>query len=417
MTLKNRIYGHSLSAIEKELIFSREDTGFVRPIHASGAVFSLDPSPFLQTPKREVYITHCPPPGKHALIQATVSAVRQDIMRDRDGYYTLVVKDVEAWSPVDPNTLVRKQGLLSPDEIRDYFTQPYTGEEEMVDRVALCSALYAVSSPPLPEEKGGVYAAVLGKRKPWLGFRKSLGIIPREFQKISSPYYYSISDQEKKVPNTQAEEINLAYHNPERFPMHIPVVLDEVEVRSAKTYSLDMQSLSPMVTAFMLDALIIRPEIPASLESYVTDSLYTVLEEFKGSGWVPYTQDFSSLVPRLSLSFARYNAHLKLSKEDVTQAVDLWSDMYYQAKRVVSTQYEVSQLYRLDDNSRKLYLNLVESYGLETPIPLNVVREQNALFRNDWDFEEAINTLNRYGLLTKPGHDSIKILDNRPVKA
>ncbi|HIH27344.1 MAG TPA: hypothetical protein HA256_05080, partial [Methanoregulaceae archaeon] len=108
---------------------------------------------------------------------------------------------------------------------------------------------------------------------------------------------------------------------------------------------------------------------------------------------------------------------LKLSKEDVTQAVDLWSDMYYQAKRVVSTQYEVSQLYRLDDNARKLYLNLVESYGLETPIPLNVVREQNALFRNDWDFEEAINTLNRYGLLTKPGHDSIKILDNRSVKA
>lgn len=417
MTLKTRMYGHSLSAIEKELIFSREDTGFVRPIHASGAVFYLDPSPFLQTPKREVYIAHCPPPGKHALIQATVSEVRQDIMRDRDGYYTLVVKYVEAWSPVDPNTLVGKQGLLSRDEIRDYFTKPYTGEEEIVDRVALCSALYAVSSPPLPEEKGGVHAAVLGKRKPWLGFRKSLGIIPREFQKISSPYYYSISDQEKKVPNTQAEEINLAYHNPERFPMHIPIVLDEVEVRSATTYSLDMQSLSPMVTAFMLDALITRPEIPASLESYVTDSLYTVLEEFKGSGWVPYTQDFSSLVPRLSLSFARYNAHLKLSKKDVTQAVDLWSDMYYQAKRVVSTQYPVSQLYRLDDNARKLYLNLVESYGLETPIPLNEVREQRALFRNDWDFEEAINTLNRYGLLTRPGHDSIKILDNRSVKA
>nr|HPM60968.1 hypothetical protein [Methanoregulaceae archaeon] len=85
MTLKNRIYGHSLSAIEKELIFSREDTGFVRPIHSSGALFCLDPSPFLQSPKREVYLAQCPPPEKHALIRARVSEARQDIMKDRDG--------------------------------------------------------------------------------------------------------------------------------------------------------------------------------------------------------------------------------------------------------------------------------------------------------------------------------------------
>ncbi|MCA9704206.1 MAG: hypothetical protein KC400_10260, partial [Methanolinea sp.] len=131
----------------------------------------------------------------------------------------------------------------------------------------------------------------------------------------------------------------------------------------------------------------------------------------------PYKQDFSSLVPRLSRSFARYHAHLKLSKKDVSEAVDLWSDMYYRARKVVSTQYEVSRLYRLDDNSRKLYLDLVDSFGLEIPIPLQEVRTHVTSFRNQWDFEEALDTLNRYGLLTKPGHDSIKILDNRSVKA
>lgn len=417
MTLKNRIYGHSLSAIEKELIFSREDTGFVRPIHSSGALFSLDPSPFLQTPKREVYVAHCPPPKKNALIRARVSEVRQDIMKDRDGYYTLVVKYVDAWSPVDPNTLVSKRGLVSSEEVRHFFTIPYLGEEEIVDSVALCSALYAVSSPPLLEEKGGINAAVLGKKKPWLGFKSSLAIIPREFRQVTSPYYYAIAEQEKKVENTKAEEINLAYHNPERIPMHIPVVLDKVEVQPSKNYALDIQSLSPMVTAFMLDALIIRPEIPVSLESYVTDTLYSVIQEFKGSGWAPYKQDFSSLVPRLSLSFARYNAHLKLSKKDVTQAVDLWSDMYYRAKKVVSSQYHVAQLYRLDDNARKLFLDLVDAYGLEIPIPLEEVRKQLPAFRSEWDFDEALNTLHRHGLLTKPRHDSIKILDNRSVKA
>jgi hypothetical protein len=410
------MYGHSLSAIEKELIFYREDTGFVRPIHSSGTVFYLDPSPFLQTPKREVYIAHCAPPEKGTLVKASVSAVHQDRMKDRDGFYTLVVKNVDAWSPIDPNTVLTKRGILSPDEIHDYFTKPYQGEEEIVDSVALCSALYAVSSPPLHEEKGGVYAAILGKKKPWLGFKKSLNIIPKEFRKTTSPFYYTISEQEKNIENTKAKEINLAYLNPERLAMHIPVVLDDVEIRSTKSYSLDMQSLNPMVTAFILDSLIIKPQIPSNLESYVTDTLYKIVDEFKGSGWVPYTQDFGSLVPRLSLSFARYQAHLKLSKKDVTEAVDLWSDMYYRAKKVVSTQYSVSRLYRLDDKSRKLYIELVDSYGLEIPIPLNEVRKQITSFRNESDFEEALDTLNRHGLLIKPGHGSIKILDNRSVK-
>jgi hypothetical protein len=417
MTLKNRMYGHDLSTIEKELIFSRKDTGFVRPIHSSGAVFCLDPSPFLQTPKRDVYVAHCPPPKQGTLINVSVSAVKEEILKDRAGYYTLVIHDVDAWSHIDPNTLLTRRGIISPDEIHDFFTKPWLGEEEIVDGVALCSALYAVSSPPFLEEKGGICAAILGKKKPWLGFKKSMNIIPREFRKVTSPFYYTQSEQEKMVDHIKADEINLAYLNPEQRPMHIPVPLDDVEVRPQKDYSLDMESISPMVTAFILDSLMIQPKIPSSLESHVTDCLHTVVEEFKGSGWVPYKQDFSSLVPRLSLSFARYQSHMKLSKKDVNQAVEVWSVMYYRAKKVVSTQYEVSRLYRLDDKSRKLYFDLVDAYELEISIPLSEVRKQITSFRNEWDFEEALDTLNRNGLLIKPGQDTIKILDNRSVRA
>ena len=266
------------------------------------------------------------------------------------------------------------------------------------------------------KKKAGCTRPVLGKKKPWHGFRKSLDIIPREFLKDNSPFFYSIAEKEKNVEPIRADEINLAYLNPEKFPMHIPIVLDEIEVRSPKEYSLDMQSLNPLVTAFILDSLLLKPEIPPGLESHVTDTLYAVIDEFKGSGWVPYKQDFGSLVPRLSLAFARYHSHLKLSKKDVTQAVDTWSDMYYQAKSVVSTQYEVSRLYRLDDRSRKLYIDLVDAFQLETPIPMQEVRTQITSFRNEWDFDEALDTLNRNGLLIKPGQDIIKILDNRPVK-
>ncbi len=85
--------------------------------------------------------------------------------------------------------------------------------------------------------------------------------------------------------------------------------------------------------------------------------------------------------------------------------------------RQVFSQYHVSQLYRVDDTARKLYLDLVDAYGLEISIPLEEVRKQIPSFRSEGDFEEALDTLNRYGLLTKPRHDRIKILDNRSVKA
>jgi len=417
MALKNRIYGHSLSSIERELIFSREDTGFVRAIHASGNIFYLDPSPFLKTPRREVYVAHCPPPAQGDLIQASVSSVDTDIMKDRAGYYSLAVKHVESWTPIDPNSLPRRKNVLSQEEIRGYFSMPYRGEEKVVDEIALCSALYAVSSPPLGDEKGGVFAAILGKAKPWSGFKRSMGIIPGEFRKTTSPYYYHIAPHEDTVRSVNAYEVNLAYLNPERLPMHIPVVLDDVEVRASKSYTQDLQSLNPMVTAFILDSLMIRPEIPAGLDSYVTDTMYSVIEDFKGAGYVPYQQNFDSLVPRLSLAFARFHSHLTLSKKDVTAAVDVWSDMFYRAKRVVTDQYEVSRLYRLDDASRRLYLDLVASFELEQAIPLSDVREQITYFKTPESFDEALSILNQQGLLLKPGPGTIKILDNRSVKA
>jgi hypothetical protein len=64
-----------------------------------------------------------------------------------------------------------------------------------------------------------------------------------------------------------------------------------------------------------------------------------------------------------------------------------------------------------------LYLDRVDSSGLEIAIPLHEVRAQITSFRSQYDFDEAPDNLNRNGLQIKPGHDSIKILDNRPVKA
>ena len=56
-----------------------------------------------------------------------------------------------------------------------------------------------------------------------------------------------------------------------------------------------------MVTAFILDSLLIRPTIPSSLESYVTETLHTVVEEFKGSGWARTGRTLVSWFPGSAL--------------------------------------------------------------------------------------------------------------------
>lgn len=408
--LQQRMYGYSLSEIEKELIFRRENTGFVRPLNRAGTVFYLDPSPFLPTQKREVYVSLSAPPSEKTLIRVTVSDIKEEVMKDRGGYYTLSIKLISSWEKIDPNTLVSRKPLISPDEVKDYFTLPYTGEEEIVDEVALCSALYAVSSPALHDVKGGIRAAVFGKKKAWTGFRRGMEIIPLELKKPSSDYFYRIANEDKGIADLAGKEINLAYLNPGPTPMDIPMVL-EVGQRSLSSYKEAMDSQKPLVTAFMLDALMIQPEVPDTLERFMADTLYELVSDVKGAGSIPYMQDFSSFIPRLGASFSRYHSRFEVRKEDIQKSVEMWSDMFYRAKKTVSTEHPVSRLYRLSDNARKLYIDLYDLFGIDIPISITDVMKEICIFRNEWDYDEALDDLNRQGLIIRLNHERIKLLD------
>jgi len=403
------MYGYSLSSIEKELIFRRKDTGYVRPIHSTGQVFYLDPSPFLKTPKRDLYYATFPPPGG-ALIQASVDEVRDEIYRDKSGYYRLTVKTIENWKFIEPKAIHRNKSELAPEEVLHFFTMPFSGEEDNVNQIALCSLLYAVSSPPIMNEQGGIHAAILGEKRPWNGFQKCMKVIPSEFKRPSSDYFYKISPRDEDYQGKN-KEVNLAYLNPDKSAMHIPVVFDEIDVRSSKSYHLDAESLTPFITGFVLDSLLLEPEMPEGLEKNIMDAVHEVMNDFKGSGFVPYKQDFSDLIPKLGLSIARFHSHGKLTSQDIQRVVELWTDMFYKAKRVVSTQHEVSRLYRLDDNSRKLYLSLLDAFTLESPVPITEIRSLSRLFRNSDDLDKALHNLNLQGLIIITNQNSIRILD------
>lgn len=409
-SLNQRMYGYSFSEIEKEILFRQKDLGFVRPVNTEGTIFYLDPSPFLRTPKREVYIALCTPPPKGALIRVFVSETREEIFKDLAGYFRLLIHCITSFEQVDPKTLIRHRSLLSPDEITDFFKMPYIGEEEIVDEIAMCSALYTISSPPLPDQKGGINAAVLGKTKPWHGFKRSMDIIPAELKRESSDYFYRLSIQEEDYSNLPGQEINLAYLNPEHVPMHIPLVLD-VGIKNLSKYKETLQVQKPLVTAFMLDALLLQPVIPDALQRTMVDTMYELVSDVKGSGNVPYTQDFNTLIPRLGASFARYNSRFNVSKDDIKKGVNLWSDMFYRAKKIVSTQHPVARLYRLNDAARRLYVDLNDLYGIENPIPVAEIPTTIQTAKTPEVYEEALEDLNRQGLIIRMNRSTIKLLD------
>jgi len=406
LALKDRIHGYSFSEIEKELIFNRENCGYARSAHSSGILLFLDPSPFLNTPKREYFLFECMPPKVGELISAHVTQIKEHIEHERNRQYCKYnVKVVDSWEPLDPNSLLKQKRLLEPAEIESFFSQQYRGEEENVKGIATCSALYAMSSPPNEFEAGGVNAALLGDRNGIAGFKRS---IPTDFRKISSPFFYKISSKESFPNFKPTQEINLAYINPEKTPMHIPIPFS-AEITAPIGSRLNMECISPIITGYLLDSLMIQPVIPESLESMILDISYDLINDIKEAGYIPYNQDFSSLIPRLSQSFARLQSHLMVGTQDIREVVNIWSDMVFEAHREMSTEHSVKQLYTLGGHSKKLYLDLLDIIGADNKM---LITELIKLIKLDPDsLKESIEELNRCGLIIITPKKEIRVLE------
>ncbi len=235
-------------------------------------------------------------------------------------------------------------------------------------------------------------------------------IIPSEFKRPSSDIYYKISEQ-VDLPKLKSKEINLAFHNPEKIPMDIPVVL-EVDVQTKKDYNDAIDSLTPMVRGYLLDSLMIQPQIPENLSSHITEKVYEVINDVKSSGSIPYFQNLGTSIPKLTLSFSRLNTRITTGKNDINEVVDLWADMFYRAKKMVSTQHEVSRLYnRLDDKARRLYIDLIDMFDYDVSVKIAEIPKIISTFRRPSDYDDAIEILCNNGLLLKPNNTTIRILD------
>lgn len=369
--LYDRWPGSELSVLEKELIFHRENTGFVEYDTKDGKYFYLHPSPFLNSPKREIFCAEsCDPPAEHTFVEVEIESEREFMPNGSQDRIT--VKTICGWKPFDPSPLAERRKIMDYEEIVYYFTLPFRGEEETIEQIAKCSALYSLSSPPIADEVGGINAAILGKKTQWNTFKGSMKVIPQDFFRPCSRYYYYISDQEKCTVKRGCEEANRAIYRPDEYIMDIPLVMEEA---SLNQLSKDCRELineeRPIITSYILDALIIKPDPMNSVEKTIIDAVHTIREEYKRTGYSPYKQNLGDAIPKLTSSLARLQRASKTTQSDVKDVVELWLDMHWKANKIYSSPLKVAKRYDLLDTARKLYVELHDIYGLEFWIPLD----------------------------------------------
>jgi hypothetical protein len=197
-------------------------------------------------------------------------------------------------------------------------------------------------------------------------------VIPQDFFRPGSRYYYYISDQEKCTVKRGCEEANRAIYRPDEYIMDIPLVMEEA---SLNQLSKDCRELineeRPIITSYILDALIIKPDPMNSVEKTIIDAVHTIREEYKRTGYSPYKQNLGDAIPKLTSSLARLQRASKTTQSDVKDVVELWLDMHWKANKIYSSPLKVAKRYDLLDTARKLYVELHDIYGLEFWIPLD----------------------------------------------
>ncbi len=411
MKLDERTYGSQMAVIEKELIFNRDNTGFVRFDGNSRRTFYLDPSPFLRSGKNEIfYLTGGQTPAKNDLVKVHVSDSEIIHRGGKGGFSNMTVKFVSEWETVDPSSIANTRSLMDFEEVIDYLKMPYVGDKGVLDCIGMGSALYISSAPPCTRQVGGINAAVLGKQKSWSGYIGSMNtVIPSDFRKVSSDYYYKLSDQDRAVEPGPRREVSMSYLNPERTPMQLPVILDIESVKSRSKINEYCKEDYSLLNAHLIDSLLMNPSIPGDLDPYITEKTYELKNDLIDMGGLPYNQDLGSSISLMSLAYARLQHKMECSKEDVKEVFDFWVDMTHNTHRELSTPVSLTELYSLRRDEKTLYTDLCTAFGTDVDVHVEEAKKATAL--KESQFEAALEKLNLKGYVLLVGnYRTIRIL-------
>lgn len=407
MSLNDRSIGAELSGVERELACNPQyaDVGFVEYYRNDPRYFYLHPSPFLKTGLPVLYVCDPAvvaqgPPPEHRFVRVRVI---DEVKRPLDAAHRewLTLKDIGDWEAFDIAGLARQRKIMDVREVIEYFTSPYDGEAESIEEIAGCSALFAFSAPPVQDEAGGIRSAVFGKKHQWDLFRRPFDIIPQEFRKVNSYYYYRFSGTETPLRKTDGE-INQAILKPQKTVTDIPVAMER---ESRKTLSPEYRGIlkeeSAIVRAQLLDGLFITPESTGAIEKVMQEAVYELRDEYLASGQRPFRQNISGAIPRLASSYARLQSNGAIQKDDIKYVMDLWSSMSHKTERIQSSSLRVRDAFSLTGDARTLYYRLYDVYGADYPIPATEVAKTAAL--DAIDIHLACESLEERGYCLRAG--------------
>jgi len=395
MSLFDRSDGSELSEVEKALIFDSKyaNAGYVQYKSENGDIFFLHPSPFLKTTRNEIYhVSDFPPPPEHSFVETSI-VDEKTVILNNFGDKWINIKEVEKWKLFDPSPLAARRKILDFMEIIDYFTFPFKGEEQSVHEIAGCSSLFAFSSPPTENVSGGINSAILAREYQWNLFNKSLQMIPPELRKVTSDYYYHISKVEKNIKKEKGEKSE-AILRPKKLISDIPIViLDESQKKISQELQENLKIESQVLTAHLLDALLLQPRSTKKIEEMMKDKIYRMREDYFSAGLVSFNQNLDA-IPKLAAAYSRLQSNPEIHKEDIDFVTDLWGSMSRKAEKITSS-IKTSHILELTGETAKIFLKLLDIYGTDTEITMAEAARELKIDYQDLDL--GIDSLQNKG--------------------
>ncbi len=292
-------------------------------------------------------------------------------MFDKYGEKWIKLKEIKNWKHFDISVFSQRRKILDFVEIIEYFKYPFRGDEDEVEEIAGCSSLYAFSSPPIRENIGGIKSAIFGKNYQWDLFKKPFSIIPPEFQKSRSEFYYYISKIERDFTKSKGE-MNLAILKPEKTISDIPIVIENVAKKSIPKDQLDNLKIeSNVVTGHLLDSLLLKPRPTPAVEEIMHQAIYDIRDECYSAGLKPYIQNIGDAIPKLAASYARLQSSIEIKSEDARYVIDLWFSMRRKAEKLQTYPMKISHMYELTTEGRQMYFKCYDTFGADSEIPIN----------------------------------------------
>lgn len=286
------------------------------------------------------------PPIRWHLIPPEGQPVQLEVVKELDytigvekksrwPYVKVKLKIYDSWKLVNIRRILEKRnvdiygfliekepGLLTVDDVLHTLQAPFKGDPFYIDLLTQGLAVFVHSSPPWWGTQGGVLEGALGKKKHFSVLRYVIDLIPSEFRRRTSKYYYNLTKEHNEIPPPSAIEANLCYLNPESY-VHLPLPLTQewVTTQSKKDYAKRFEDAKLLMRSRIIDSLLIQPT-PEN-ERVLMKATQEVIDLARDEG-LPCPIELGGAIPRISSGLARMGRKFELDKRTVSQAVTLF---------------------------------------------------------------------------------------------